>query len=179
MTERATSERASDRAWLQAALSRFEQPLLRYAARIVGDDEAARDVVQDTFCKLHGQPRDVVEPKLAEWLYTVCRNRALDVRRKEARMADVSDAALATSPSADPGPSAVAEVRDTSRKVSRLLATLPENQREVVRLKFEHGLSYQEIAKVTSLSVSNVGYLLHVAIKTLGQRLDAPVAKTA
>jgi RNA polymerase sigma factor (sigma-70 family) len=169
----------ADRSWLRDAMDRFEQPLLRYAARIAGDGEAARDVVQDVFCRLAQQPRDKVEGKLAEWLYTVCRNRALDVRRKESRMHDASDTALATRPSADPGPSALAETRDVGRKVTRLIADLPETQQEVLRLKFEHGLSYAEISRITSLSVSNVGYLLHVAIKTLGQRVDAPLAVPA
>jgi RNA polymerase sigma-70 factor (ECF subfamily) len=41
----------------------------------------------------------------------------------------------------------------------------------VVRLKFQHGLSYKEIAAVTELSVSNVGYLIHTAIKKLRTEL--------
>jgi RNA polymerase sigma-70 factor (ECF subfamily) len=48
---------------------------------------------------------------------------------------------------------------------------LPVNQREVVRLKFQNQLSYEEIAAVTSLSVSNVGFLLHTALKTLRLRM--------
>jgi RNA polymerase sigma-70 factor (ECF subfamily) len=157
--------------WIREVMDRFERPLLRYALRIVGDEEAARDVVQDTLCKLHAQPRARVEGKLAEWLYTVCRNRALDVRRKEGRM-KVAATEVAARPSPEPGPAAVAERKDTTRRMLRLMGGLPPNQQEVLRLKFEHGLSYQEISNVTKLSVGNVGYLLHVAIKTLGQKLE-------
>lgn len=164
-------EIATERAWIREVMDRFERPLLRYALRLVGDDERARDVVQDTFCRLHLQPREGVEPKLAEWLYTVCRNRALDVRKKEGRMTGLSETALAARPTPEPGPAAVAETKDSARKMTTLIAALPPNQQEVLRLKFEHGLSYQEISRVTQLSVSNVGYLLHVAIKALGQRL--------
>ena len=57
-------------------------------------------------------------------------------------------------------------------RIDELLADLPLNQREVVRLKFQNQLSYQEIAAVTSLSVGNVGFLLHTALKTLRSRLD-------
>ncbi len=157
--------------WLREVMDRYEGPLLGYALRIVGEPEQARDVVQDTFCRLHAQPREEVAPKLAEWLFTVCRNRALDVRRKEGRM-QVSETDVAARPSPEPGPAAVAERKDTTRRMTRLMATLPPNQQEVLRLKFEHGMSYQEISRITQLSVSNVGYLLHVAIKTLGTRLE-------
>ena len=50
--------------------------------------------------------------------------------------------------------------------------TLPANQQEVIRLKFQHGLSYKQIAEVTQLSVSNVGFLIHAGLKTLRQRLN-------
>jgi RNA polymerase sigma-70 factor (ECF subfamily) len=49
----------------------------------------------------------------------------------------------------------------------RYVERLPENQREVIRLKFQSDLSYKEIAEITNLSVSNVGFLLHTGIKRL------------
>lgn len=163
--------KTTELAWIREVMDRYERPLLGYALRIVGDAEQARDVVQDTFCRLHTQPREEVAPKLAEWLYTVCRHRALDVRRKEGRM-QVSETDVATRPSPEPGPASVAERKDTARRMARLMTALPPNQQEVLRLKFEHGMSYQEISRITALSVSNVGYLLHVAIKTLGTKLE-------
>ncbi len=63
--------------------------------------------------------------------------------------------------------------RKGSSPVVRLVGGLPETQREVVLLKFQNGLSYKEIARVTQHSVSNVGYLLHTAIKTLRKRVQA------
>src|SRR6059058_4218150 len=64
---------------------RFEIPLLQYARRITGDREQARDVVQETFVKFqrNGALRREDEP--ATWLFTVCRNAALNVCRKEKR----------------------------------------------------------------------------------------------
>jgi RNA polymerase sigma-70 factor (ECF subfamily) len=53
------------------------------------------------------------------------------------------------------------------------LATLSENQQEVVRLKFQSGLSYREISEITDLSVTNVGFLLHTALKKIRERLEA------
>jgi len=161
------------REWMRSVLDRFEGPLVRYAAQITGDLERARDVAQDTFVRLCAEDRARVEPHLAEWLFTVCRNRALDVRRKESRMTPLDDEQLAACASDDPPPSAAAEQREETNQVLQLIEELPENQREVVRLKFQAGLSYKEISQVTKLSVGNVGFLLHTALKTVRQRLRA------
>src|SRR3712207_7642349 len=69
---------------VRSAVQRFEQPLMSYARHVLGGDlERARDVVQETFLRLIGQDPAKVAPHLTEWLYTVCRNLAIDVRRKE------------------------------------------------------------------------------------------------
>ncbi|WP_435019200.1 RNA polymerase sigma factor [Tundrisphaera sp. TA3] len=153
--------------WIQLAVSRFQGPLMRYAVRLVGDAESARDVVQDTFLRLCAQDRSHVEPRLAEWLFTVCRNRSLDVLRKEKRMTRLSDEQTLARPSPDPGPTEVVERQDTVVKILDLMTLLPASQQEVIRLKFQNGFSYQEISRISGHSIGNVGYLIHVGLKTL------------
>ena len=75
--------------------------------------------------------------------------------------------AVQDSVSFDPPPEDVAEQRDESNQVLRLLTDLPKNQQEVLRLKFQHSLSYREISAITGLSETNVGFLIHVGIKRL------------
>ena len=158
-------------AWMRSVLDRYEGPLTRYAARITGDVEQARDVVQETFLRLCVEDRARVDGYLSEWLFTVCRNRALDVRRKESRMRPLSETAMESCESAAGSPATAVENRESTSEVLRILATLPDNQQEVIRLRFQNGLSYREISSVTELSVSNVGYLIHTAIKTIRERL--------
>lgn len=158
--------------FIRSALARYESPLVRYCYGLTGNLETARDVVQDTFLRLCEQPQGEVEGHLAQWLFTVCRNRALDVHRKATRMTSLSDSELDHRASSDPSPAESAATRDTVHRIDQLLADLPLNQREVIRLKFQNQLSYQEIAAVTSLSVGNVGFLLHTALKTLRGRLE-------
>ena len=158
--------------WVRAAVDRYAAPLTRYAALITGDLEQARDVVQDTFVRLCAEGSGRVNSHLAQWLFTVCRNRALDVQRKESRMKPLSEGDISSQVSSDPSPAAQAEQRETVGEVLRLLAQLPRNQEEVVRLKFQNGMSYQEISKVTNLTVSNVGFLIHTAIKTLRRQMQ-------
>lgn len=160
-----------DGAWIRAAVDRFERPLTLYAARLLGDADAARDVVQEAFLRLCRQDRAEIEPRLAEWLFTVCRNRALDVLRKESRMTQLSTEQVGGRSSADPAPPDVAERKESAAEALRLLDALPPNQRDVIRLKFQNGFSYQEISRISGHSVSNVGYLIHVGLKTLRAKL--------
>lgn len=157
--------------WLRSVVDGYEGPLLRYAARITGDVERARDVVQDTFLRLCQQDRHELDGRLAEWLYTVCRRRALDVQRKEHRMhatlPEELDRCCAGNVSADDA----VERDELHSAVLAVLGRLPDKQQEVVRLKFQAGLSYREIAAVTGLSVTNVGYLLHVALKKVREEM--------
>jgi RNA polymerase sigma-70 factor (ECF subfamily) len=155
-------------AWIAAAVERYEEPLARYAARFLGDADRARDVVQDTFLRLCRQPRSDLNGRLGEWLYTVCRNRAVDVRRKERPVRDLT-AGVAEPVAEAPVPPGFAP------DVSQALARLSANEQEVIRLKFHHGLKYREIAAVTGLSVSNVGFLIHTGIKKMRAALgDTP-----
>jgi RNA polymerase sigma factor (sigma-70 family) len=165
--------------WVHAALREYEGPLTRYAAQITGDVERARDVVQDTFVKLCAEEPERLQGRVAEWLFTVCRNRALDVQRKESRMRPLGDIELEACESREPSPAAAAENRESAGQVTRLLASLPRNQQEVVRLKFQNGLSYQEISRVTNLTVTNVGFLLHTAIKTIRHQVQAEMKPAA
>jgi RNA polymerase sigma factor (sigma-70 family) len=162
--------------WLQAALHRHEGALLRYAARLTGNVERAREVVQDTFLKLwEADPADV-DDHLAPWLFTVCRNRALDLRKKERRMTNFTQGADAVA-GEDAGASKKFEEAETQSELLKVIGTLPDNQREVVRLKFQNDLSYKEIAEVTGLSVTNVGFLLHTAVQEMRRRMTGAPKK--
>ncbi len=159
--------------WVREAMGRHEAALLRYAQSLTGDPDLARDVVQDTFLKLCEQDPEELSDRLAPWLFTVCRNRVLDVVRKERRMSPLTDVDLETRESAGPSPAAAAATSDAATTVLALMEELPVNQREVVRLKFQGQMSYEEISAVTTLSVGNVGFLLHTAIRTLRARMEA------
>jgi len=159
--------------WVRDAVARFEGPLTLYASRLLRDADAARDVVQDTFLKLCASESASIDGHLAEWLFTVCRNRALDVLRKEHRMTQLRTEHVHRCLSPEPGPLDLALHHDLSSRVVELLETLPVNQREVVRLKFQNGFSYQEISRISGHSVSNVGYLIHAGIKALRVQLFA------
>ena len=135
------SERDPEREWIWAAVRRYEEPLVLYAARLLGDSESARDVVQETFLKLCTQQRRDIEGHLAEWLFSVCRNQALDLRRKEKRMTPLTASETEMRAGEAAAPPDPIERSEYTAQVFAALGTLPENQQEVIRLKFQHGLS--------------------------------------
>jgi RNA polymerase sigma factor (sigma-70 family) len=160
---------------LLSILIRLQGPLIRYAMRITGNLDQARDVVQDTFLQLCSEDLAVLNGYLDPWLFTVCRNRALDVRRKENRMnalAGTQDKPVGN------GIVMVLKTEETISEVLKILEGLPENQQEAIRLKFQNDLSYKEISQVTGLSVSNVGFLIHTGLKTIRQQLSAQASTT-
>jgi RNA polymerase sigma factor (sigma-70 family) len=160
---------SADLDWIRSAIERYQAPLLRFASALVGAGHAD-DVVQDTFLRLVSARREDVEEKLAGWLFTVCRNRALELKRSPARKEmglDEGEEMMSTEPTA----AEALEQKDEQSRVNRLLGELPERHREVVALRFAGGLSYKEIAGVTGLSETNVGFILHTALKALKKKL--------
>lgn len=164
-----------DDGWFTATVERYERPLVAYALRYVHDLETARDMAQDVFVKLHAElstDRVGIDGKLAQWLFTVCRNRCIDHQRSHAvSRKDTVD--LATQPSPIDGPETPLVQAETASQVLAALAQLPPRQQEVIRLKFHQGLSYADIAAVTELSVTNVGFLISTGLATLRQKFMA------
>jgi RNA polymerase sigma factor (sigma-70 family) len=159
---------SSDLEWLRAAIDQHQAGLLRFAAALVGS-RLADDVVQDTFLKLLSVTREQVEDHLRPWLFTVCRNRALELKRKERRETDLEEEE--DMKAEDPAPDEVAEQRHDRRALQRFIEELPEKHKDVVALRFAGGLSYREIAGVTGLTETNVGFVLHTALKKLKKRM--------
>lgn len=153
--------------WIREVLESHEGPLLRYAYKLCNDLETARDAVQDTFMKLCREDRGKVEAYLVKWLFTVCRNRVFEILRKEKRMTVLSDVKLHTTEAQDDSPAKNAVMTDDKHTLKSLIQGLPEREQEVLRLKFQNGLSYKEISEITKLSVTNVGFILHKTIKEL------------
>lgn len=153
------------------AMAEYESALIGYATTIVHSVDRARDVVQDTFVRLCQQNPDKVRDNLKSWLYTVCRNRALDVLRKDKHTEAIDDERFRKVAGDTPAPDENADMEERLAQVMKLLQRLSDNQREVILLKFQQGLSYQEIEKVTGLSQGNIGFLIHTGLKRVRELL--------
>jgi RNA polymerase sigma factor (sigma-70 family) len=165
----------TDESSIRDVLTLYESKLIRYAWGITGSREQACDVVQDTFLKLCTTDRASLDGKLVPWLYTVCRNRAFDVRKKEGRMNVLEPNIAETRPSTAPSPGIIAEHNEDRAAFMAVLDNLPEDQQEIFKLKFEHGMTYREISSVMKMPLSSVSVTLTKALRTMRLRLRGNV----
>jgi RNA polymerase sigma-70 factor (ECF subfamily) len=154
--------------WVLRAEREHGAALRRYASRLLHDDARADDLVQETLLALgrrSGAELEELRPRLAAWLFTVCRRKALNALRADARLRPLEEAPPSVAPEADPA--AALLHREDHGRLLALVARLPGRQREVVRLRYQEGFSYQEIAEITAASGNHVGVLLHEALAGL------------
>ncbi len=157
--------------FVERALAEYESPLVGYAYGFVHDVERARDIVQDTFIRLCQQDMMKVKDGLKTWLFTVCRNRALDVLRKESRVSQLDESEYHAVAAETLAPDRTLDQAERLDQTMRYLGRLPQNQQTVILMKFRDGCSYQEICEATGLSSGNVGFLIHTGLKRLRELL--------
>ncbi|HBE69297.1 MAG TPA: sigma-70 family RNA polymerase sigma factor [Planctomycetaceae bacterium] len=162
--------------WIAEVFAARRQTLVNYTSHLLRRDcEEAADVVQDSFVRLCQQPWPEIESKAVAWLYRTCRNRAIDILRREKRMstAKLGDEATQVTDTSAGDPGHAIDQDEQLGRVREQLASLSRKQQEVLRLRLHDGLSYKQIAEVTGLTVSNVGYQIHDAIIRLRRKLHA------
>ncbi len=159
-------------------IHRYQDPLMRFVTKMLGDGEAAHDVVQETFLQVAECPKKLLKVENCHnWLLRVARNLGIDQmrRRKTAQkhataVAEHNERVRSTD-GAQASPAAALEKSELQAQVHAEIDKLKPRQRELVILKVVEQKSYKEIAAITGMSVTNVGYQLHQAMKTLSHRL--------
>lgn len=165
-------ERRSYDAVLEALMQRYGQKALNLSFSMVRDASLAEDLAQVSFVKLwQALPRYDGRAQLSTLLYTITRNTCLSELRKQGRM--VSLDALTADNDDDASPLQPEDEVDhagragASYDVDRLLATLPENYRQVVSLYYLEECSVDEVAEMLDMPTNTVKSLLHRARKRL------------
>jgi RNA polymerase sigma-70 factor (ECF subfamily) len=159
---------------MEAIVGEHESALLRYAMRFVKDASAAQDVVQDAFIKLFRiRQGGGSDPTLVKsWLYRVVHNGAVDYIRRESRLRLLHERTGRDCPEpAREGATEPMTFDERRELVLTLLDRLHPRERQVVLLRLDQGLSYEEIARATGRTSGNVGNLLHHAVRKLAAAL--------
>lgn len=144
-----------------------ESHLLRYAHGLVGQRETAEDLVQEAFIKLHAHWEDVATPR--SWLFRCIRNLALNHLRDHQRE---STSEFLNDLAADsPDPDQSLGKLEALGTLQLLVSELEPADRQLISLKYHENLKYDQISQRTGLSVGNVGYKLHHALKNLADSL--------
>lgn len=144
-----------------------ESPLLHYAYGIVGQRETAEDLVQEAFLRLYAHWEQVDQPRA--WLFRCTRNLAFSHLRDHRR-----EIPLATQDweSSQPNPAQALGKLEAIGTLQLLICELDEDEQALIAMKYRDALKYEQISKKTGLSVSNVGYKLHHALKSLAASLQ-------
>jgi RNA polymerase sigma factor (sigma-70 family) len=144
-----------------------ESALLHFAIGIVRQQMVAEELVQEAFLRLHRIWGQVDNPR--GWLYRSIRNLALNHLRDRPRETQLDEERAAADQSL---PRDLLGRSEAIGTVRMLLAEMPEDDRNLVRLKYLENLKYQEISRRTGLSVGNVGFRLHHLLKGLQDGLQ-------
>jgi len=166
--------KAEKLAAFEAVVSEYEGVLLRYVFRIVLCHDTAQDIVQDTFIKLFNGWKGEVKPsrEISNWLYRVAHNCAVDHLRKETRLSLLhSKHAEEHADFMPPNRGEEFRLNESAEKAVAALHKLSLREQQLVILKVYEEKSYKEISEITGMSVSNVGYVLHFAMKKMAEEL--------
>jgi len=157
---------------------RWERPIYALAYRVIGREEDARDVCQETFLRafraLNGFRG---QAKFSSWLYRIALNLCRDWVRKERRTPVVQAPeeleVLEMAALREPTPSVEDLVarRELTRVVERAMARLPEEQRTAIILKEYHELTFKEIADLVGCPLSTVKTRLYQGLAVLRREL--------
>jgi RNA polymerase sigma-70 factor, ECF subfamily len=134
----------------ESVYERFDAPLRRFVRSRVRDRDAADDVLQDVYLRVHSRLHTVRDcAKLSSWLYQVARNAIVDHYRARRPAVDLPDAL--PSP-ADPCEDDVQ--CELAAGLAPMIESLPERYREALRLTVGEGLTQAELAARLGLSLS-------------------------
>lgn len=157
---------------IEEVLRQCESPLLAYAIKMVRDGEQAQEIVQEAFVRLHASYAEVGAPR--PWLYRTVFNLAMTHHRERQKVVSVGFAPEET-PGAEPPISPAPDERmvrmEATAQARACVEQLDDRSQQLVRLRFEDGLSYKQMSERTGLTVTNVGYILHKSLKKLATAL--------
>jgi RNA polymerase sigma-70 factor (ECF subfamily) len=144
------------------------EAIRRYAARLLNDLEAGNDIAQEVFLRLEQQSAEVAHPQA--WAYRTARNLVIDHYRKSGRTTSLPDDLPADATKFNPV--ILTENKEIHMMIQQKINDLAPRHREVLRLKFQEGLKYNQIAEILGETVSNVTWLVHEAIALLRKELE-------
>jgi RNA polymerase sigma-70 factor (ECF subfamily) len=157
--------RRGDAAAVAALVDRWQQPVARFLLRLVGRPDLVPDLCQEVFLRLlRAAPRYREEGRFSTWLFQIALNVARDAarrgRHRHLPLSDVSDDCADT-----------CERRELSREVAVAVAELTPQQREVLALRHDQGMSFEEMSRVLNCPASTLKSRFTAALQRLRARL--------
>ena len=153
---------SGDRSAISELIERHSQRVRNYIGMMVKDDDIANDIFQETFIKavqVIDEGRYVDSGKFLSWVLRIAHNRVLDFFRREKASKQVNESEagydlIGTMRFSEPTAEDNIVLSEVEQTVRNLIDQLPDEQQEVVRLRYYAKLSFQEIAEQTEVSIN-------------------------
>lgn len=152
-------------------VERYQGPLIHFLRQLLKEDEIIFDCAQEAFLAAYRNLwRYSDNYSFRSWLYTIARNKAMDMlrkRRKEVPL--VEDEQIIDK---QPSPEEAWLAKEEAEYVAKILAELPEPYKQALFLRYKQELSYEEIGRVLEVPVGSVKTYLHRGKEKLRQRMQ-------
>ena len=167
---------AGDESALNKLIRKYEEPLFWFIWRYTGDEETARDLLQETFVRLYfGIRRFKPHAKFVTWLYSIamnlCRDYARSKQRRQSCVTESLDAGDLHHEVADRGAAVDVESHERLEALERAIKELPHDLRAALLLFAVEGRSQQECAELLGVSAKAVEARVYRARKRLENTL--------
>ena len=129
-------------------------------------EECTQEVMTTLWRKAH--MFDPAKASVSTWIFTVARNRKIDILRKE-RRPEPED--LPWGPEAEPEQEEVMVIQQESRKLGEALADLPDKQKDLILKAYYGELSHSEIAEQTGLPLGTIKSRIRLALDRLRRQM--------
>lgn len=152
----------------QKLLSAYQKPLYNHIRQIVLNHDDTDDVLQNTFIKVFNNLKNFKgESKLFSWIYRIATNEALTFLNQKAKKSGISSETLQSKAIDSLKADVYFDGNDIQLKLHRAIATLPEKQQLVFKMKYFEELKYEEISEIIGTSVGALKASYHLAVKKI------------
>lgn len=164
---------AQDPAAFDALFQRFAGKLKAYLMKLGSSADLAENVVQEVMVTVWTKARLFDESKASArtWIFTLVRNRYIDLKRAEGRQADAYERyASADSETETPGDEQFNHT--AGQQISALLEKLPQEQAEILLMAYVEGKSHREISAQLNVPIGTTKSRLRLAFQRLRKLMD-------
>ena len=147
---------------------KYSKDVYRFAYWLSGNADDAKDITSETFVRVWTSENEIRFETVKSYLFAIARNQFLKNQRRKKWTAPMTDDMLDTSRR----PDEIAEVQGELEETMKAVQSLPEIDRTVLIMRAQDGMSYEEIASLTGLSLSAVKVKVFRARKQLFQMVS-------
>jgi len=138
--------------WFENIYDKERNKLESYSLKIVKNNQLAQEAVQYSFMKLWEQDFKKIKSYVESWLFTVCKNKSLDLIKKQSIGLSFD----------------VPDTKENKQKdIRELINFVSKENQEIMLMKFRDGYSYKEISQKTGKTINNIGVIIHREVQKL------------